>query len=152
MLPLWIKELRKAIYTRSRLRNKFCKSPPKENKALYKKQQNKCIYLRRKSIEKYFNDITKYGIATNKNFLNLIKPFLTNEGHLNHQDVMIFDGKKIITNETELVEVFNNHYINKVEKSSSIKSRHVAHDNNIENKRIAILLLFIKKHQTKILF
>ena len=24
---------------------------------------------------------------------------------------MIFDGKKIMTNETELTEVFNNHYI-----------------------------------------
>ena len=46
---------------------------------------------------------------TNKNFWNLIKPFLTNKDHLNHQDIMIFDSKKIITNETELVEVCNNH-------------------------------------------
>ena len=67
--------------------------------------------------------------------------FLTNKGHLNHQDIMIFDGKKIITNETELVEVFNNHYINIVEKSSGKKSRHVAHDNDIENKRIAIQVM-----------
>ena len=142
--PFINKELRKAIYTRSRLRNKFCKSPLKENEALYKKQRNKCVSLRRKSIKKYFNDITNYGIATNKNFWNLIKPFLTNKGHLNHQGIMIFDGKKIITNETELVEVFNNHYINIVEKSSGIKSRHVARDNNIENKRIAIQV--IKKY------
>ena len=34
---------------------------------------------------------------------------------------MIFDGKKIITNATELVEVFNNHCINIVEKSFGIK-------------------------------
>ena len=54
---------------------------------------------------------------TNKNVLKLIKPFLTNKGHFNHQD-MIFDGEKIITNETELVEVFNNHDIDIVEKSS----------------------------------
>ena len=96
------KELRKAIYTRSRLRNKLCKSPSKENEALYKKQRNKCVSLRRKSIKKYVNDITKYGIATNKNFWNLIKHFFTNKGYLNHQDIMIFDSKKII-NETELV-------------------------------------------------
>ena len=31
---------------------------------------------------------------------------------------MIFDGKKIITNETELVELFKDHYINIVGKSS----------------------------------
>ena len=94
--------------------------------------------MRRKSIEKYFNDITKYGIATNKNFLNLIKPFLTNIGHLNHQDIMIYGRKKTITNETELVEVFNNHCVNVVEKLSGKKSRHVACDDNIDNKRIAI--------------
>ena len=40
-----------------------------------------------------------------------MKPFLTNKGHFNHQDIMIFDSKKIITNETELVEVFNNHHM-----------------------------------------
>ena len=27
-------------------------------------------------------------------FWNLIKPFLTNRGHVNHQDIMTFDGKK----------------------------------------------------------
>ena len=48
---------------------------------------------------------------------------------------MIFDGKKIITNETELVEVFNNHYI------TGKKSRHVARDNIIESKRIAIQVI-----------
>ena len=65
------KELKKAIYARSRLCNKFCKRPSKENEAFYKKQRNKCVSLRRKSIKKYFNDITKYGIATNKIFWNL---------------------------------------------------------------------------------
>ena len=58
-----------------------------------------------------------------------------------YKGIMIFDGKKIITNETELVEVFNNHWINIVEKSSGKKSRHVARDNNIENKRIAIQVI-----------
>ena len=71
------------------------------------------------------------------NFWNLIKPFLINAGHLNHQDIMIFDGKEIITNEIELDEAFNNHYINIVEKSSSKNSRHVTRDNNIGNKRFA---------------
>ena len=135
------KELRKAIYTRFRLRNKFCKSPSKENEALYKKERHKCTSLRRKSIKKYFSDIINYGIATNKKFWNLLKPFLTNKGHLNHQNIMIFNGKKIITNETELVEAFNDHYVNTVEKSSGKKSRHVAPDNNIENKRIAIQII-----------
>ena len=54
------------------------------------------------------------------------------------------DVKKSLTNETKLVEVSNNHDINIVEKSSGKKSRHVARDNDIENKRIVIQV--IKKY------
>ena len=62
--PFMNKKLGKTIYSRSRLHNKFYESPSKENKVLYKKQRNKCVILRRKSIKKYFDNITKYGIAT----------------------------------------------------------------------------------------
>ena len=48
--PFMNKELRKAIYTRSRLRNRYFKNPTKENETPYKKQRNKCVWLRRKSI------------------------------------------------------------------------------------------------------
>ena len=41
--PFMKKELRKAIYTRSRLRNNFCKRPTKENEKKYKIQRNKCV-------------------------------------------------------------------------------------------------------------
>ena len=60
--------------------------------------RSKCISFRRKSIKKYFNGITEYGITTNKNVWNLIKLFLINKGHLNHHDLLIFDDNKIITN------------------------------------------------------
>ena len=41
--PLMTKEFRKAIYNRSRLRNKkFYKIPSEENEKSYKKQRNKC--------------------------------------------------------------------------------------------------------------
>ena len=43
------KELRKAIYTRSRLRNKMCHNP--ENINAYKKQRNKCVSLQRQCIK-----------------------------------------------------------------------------------------------------
>ena len=66
---------------------------------------------------------------------------LTNKGHLNHLDITVFDGKKIITNETELVEIFNSRNINIVQKSSGKKSRHNTCKNNIENKRIAIQVI-----------
>ena len=43
------KELRKAIYTRSRLKNKFIKNPSEINKKLHKRQRNKCVSISKKS-------------------------------------------------------------------------------------------------------
>ena len=40
------KEFRKAIYNRSRLRNKFCKIPTEENEKLHRKQRSKCAAIR----------------------------------------------------------------------------------------------------------
>ena len=59
---------RKEIYTRSRFRNKFCKTPTKENEKLYKKQRNKCVALRRKCMKEYFHNIADNNIVTNNNF------------------------------------------------------------------------------------
>ena len=52
--PFMNKELRKAIYTRSRLRNRYFKNPTKENETSYKKQQNKFVSLIKKSITTTF--------------------------------------------------------------------------------------------------
>ena len=40
------KELRKQIYTRIKLKNKYNRNPIEENKAIYKKQGNKCASLK----------------------------------------------------------------------------------------------------------
>ena len=61
------KELRKALYSRSRLRNKFL-NPDKINRKLFKQQRNKCVSIRRKSTKHYFSNITSKRVITNKNF------------------------------------------------------------------------------------
>ena len=49
--PFISKEMGKAIYTRSRLRNKFCKNPSEKKERKYKRQRNLCVSLRRKAIK-----------------------------------------------------------------------------------------------------
>ena len=44
-------------------------------------------------------------------FLEYYKTFSYNESHFHQRGIMIFDGRKITTNETELVEVFRKHSI-----------------------------------------
>ena len=74
--PLITKDLRKAIYTRSKLRNKFIKNPTEVNEKLYKRQRNKRVLIRKKSIKQYFSNITSEGIVTKREFWKTINLFL----------------------------------------------------------------------------
>ena len=136
--PFMTKEFRKAIYNRSRLRNKFCKIPSEENEKLYKKQRNKCVAIRKKSIRNYFNKIANRNIVTNRNFWKIIKPFLSNKGHLENVDIMLNHNNKIVCNDHELVKVFNEHYINIIEKSGGEKPSNKIKEYSFENDKKAI--------------
>ena len=128
--PFINREFRKEIYKRSRLRNKFWKDPSKENELLFKTQRNKCLSMRRKCIKSYFQDVTKKGLVTNKSFWNFVKPFLTNKSCHTQNDIMLIDNGKVIVEESDLVETFNDHYINIVEKSSEQKPSNFFSDTN----------------------
>ena len=65
--------------------------------------------------------ISEKGIETNKSFWNFIKPFMTNKGMIANKDITVIDGKNVITDEYELSQIFNKHYINIVEKSCGNK-------------------------------
>ena len=122
--PFLTKELRKEIYTRSKSNNKYNRNPTEENKVIYKKQKNKCVSLRQKVIKVYFNNVMKRGAQTNKYFWKLIKPFLTNKGFFEAEEIMLTEKDKIVTEVEELVGIFNDHYINIIECSSENKTNH----------------------------
>ena len=106
--PLLSKQMRKAIYTRSRFRNKFCKNPSEENERKYKRQRNLFVSLRRKAIKQYFSNITCKGIVTNKELWETIKTFLTNKGCLENRDIMLIIDDEMVTFDTKLAKTFKN--------------------------------------------
>ena len=112
------KVLRKAIMDRSRYKNKYLKFPSRENFLNMKKMKNKCNSLCRKTKKNYFKKCTGNGVSTNKKFWNLIKPFLTNKGTFANDLITIKKGDSFIKDENEVVNMFNEHYINIVEKTS----------------------------------
>ena len=85
--PFINKEFRKAIYTRTRLKNKFLKNPLEQNELLFKKQRNTYVSIRRKSIKNHLNNITEKEMTANKDFWNFVKPFLTKKGFINSTDI-----------------------------------------------------------------
>ena len=78
--PFMNRDLRKGIYTRSRLQKKLKKYPSLENEAKLKKQRNKYVSLRKKAIRNHFKNATSNGLVSNQDFWNLVKPFLSNKG------------------------------------------------------------------------
>ena len=101
--PFMSKELRKAIFTGNRPRNRYFENPTKENEKTYKKQRNKC---HRKSITQHFSKTTSKEIMTNKQFC------------LENNDIILLDGEEKIKNDRILANRFNEHYINIFERSS----------------------------------
>ena len=79
----------------------------------------------------YLNKLAADGIVTNKSFWKFIKPFLKIKSCHAQNDVMLIQSDEIITEENDLVEIFNKHYINIVERSSRIKPVNVAMMHNI---------------------
>ena len=115
------KELRKAIYHRSKLKNYYNKNRTEESKLNYKKQRNKCVKLRKKAIKLYFKKITNPGFVENKTFWKTVKPFISNKSGLCNNTIMLEKNNRIITDEKELVNMPNDHNINIVENNSDIK-------------------------------
>ena len=132
--PFVSKEMRKAIYTRSRLRNTFCKNPSEENEIKYKRQRNLCVSLRCKAI-KYFSNITSKAIVTNKEIWKTIRPFLTNKGCLENSDIMLINDDEMVTDDKTLAKTFNEHYINIVQRSSGLKREKMEFDNSLNTSR-----------------
>ena len=101
-----------------------------ENELLFKTQRNECVSLWRKCDISYFQDVTKKGLVINKSFWGFVKPFLTSKSCHTQNDIMLIDNGKVIVEENDLVEKFNDHYINIVEKSSGQKLCNFVSDTN----------------------
>ena len=135
------KELSKVIMNKSRLRNKYLKWPSQENFPAYKKVKNKFNTLTRKTKKRYFEYVAKNkNFATSKAFWNTVRPFITNKSTISDKNIKIkaeenqniktknknksklvsIKTNDLIKDESVLVEMFNNHYINIVEKTSDI--------------------------------
>ena len=80
----------------------------------------------------------------NKEFWNLVKPFLTNKGGLSESDYLLVKDDRIITNGNELVEAFNYHYINIVEKSSGKKPQNLGDKHKLKRDKEIIQLILEK--------
>lgn len=86
------------------------------------------FFFLRKLIRQYFSNITSKGIKTTKNFWKVKKSFLKNKGSRGNSDINLAGDEKIITDEKQFAQLFNDHYTNIVERSGGIKPEKVKFD------------------------
>ena len=142
--PFMNPELRKAMYTRARLKRRLNKRPSKQNEVAFKKQRNRCVTLRKKAIKNHFKRVTSNGLMSNKAFWDLVKPFLSNKGVLAGTDISLVKDDKIVTDDHDLCEIFNDYYINIVENTSGKKPSSIANANSIDDDREIVRLILDK--------
>lgn len=109
--PFMNGELRRAIYVKCMLRNRYYKHRSGENWNRYRKQRNLVTKLRRKSIRTYFQ--LKCEGTNNKNtFWQTIKPFISNKHKGSGDNIILREGSDIITNQSDVCNVFNDYFAN----------------------------------------
>ena len=102
----------------------------RENFVNMKKMKNKFNSICRKSKIKYLKKSTEKGISSSKQFWNFVKLFLTNKGCMSNDFISIRNGDAFIDKKSELMEMFNTHYINIVEKTSGVPPENYVVDTN----------------------
>ena len=123
---------------KSRLQNRQLKYPSGKNFVTYKNIKKKCNNLLKQCKKKYMKDISNKGAGTSKSFWNTVKPFISHKGIQTNENIAIqiekneqievkglyekVDArtKDLINDDKILLEMFNKHYIDIVEKTSGI--------------------------------
>ena len=115
--PFMIKQLSKAIMNRCELRNRYIKWTSRENFLDYEKAKTTCNNLSKFTENSYFDKVTSKDFMSNKAFWNTVEPFFTNKGFLTNENITIKHKNKIVTNNSKLANLFNNHYTNVIENT-----------------------------------
>ena len=92
--------------TRSRLLNTFRQDRTKSSHVAYKKKQNICVKLLRKTKNNFFNNLDVRRVIDNNQFQKRVEPCL-NDKTLKEEIIMLTENKKVLSAKRELVKIFN---------------------------------------------
>ena len=109
--PFMNSDLRKAIYTKRMLRNKYIKCRSPRNWDNYRKQRNLVTKLKRQSLRCYFFERC-HGGPKSKDFWPTIKPFLSKNGSKDDPTILLNEDGKIISDQKDVCNVFNEFFVN----------------------------------------
>ena len=124
------KELSKAIMNRSRLKNRYNKTPTGENESKYKKQRNLFVKLLKRAKRKYCDNIDIKNLVDNRKFRKNIKP-LFSEKQKKLSKITLIDNDVIVSDDKQLAEIFNNFFVESVPNIEL--SKHIVLNESLED-------------------
>ena len=95
-------------------------------------------------MENHFEEATKSDPMSSTDFWDLVQPFISNKGGPVSSDIPIARNDTIVTDDQELKEIFNDHYVNIIEKSSGKKPSSLASDAGISDDHQIVSLILDK--------
>ena len=129
--PFKNKTFKKAIMTRSTIKNQFNKDSSAKKWNSYKKQRNFCLKLLRQTKEKYFNNINAKKVSDNKTFWKLVKPFFSDKG-INSNNILLVEGNEIINGNGKIATIMNRCFTN-ITKHMNLKANKISHRKELVN-------------------
>ena len=118
--PFMTRELSKAIKDRSRITNKYNKFKSRENFLEKQRIMRKCRFLQYKTKQAYFEKTLTSDNMTNKSYWKLMKPFLSEKGNHYGTKITLKEDGVMVSDEEHLAHIFNDQYINIVEKTTGV--------------------------------
>ena len=116
--PFMTRELSKAIKDRSRIINKYNKFKSRGNYLEKQSIMRKCRFLQYKAKKAYFEKTLTNDNMTNKNYWKLMKPFLSEKGGCYGTKITLNEDGVMVSEEKQLAHIFNDQYVNIVEKTT----------------------------------
>ena len=110
-LPFMNKTLRKAIYKKSMLQHRCKKIKSDTIKEAYRIQRNHVCDLKRKSLQKYFQERCNNNNTNSKEFWKTISPFMKNKSTYK-ENITLLENNNFIRDPTQICELFNNYFSN----------------------------------------
>ena len=106
--PFMNKEIRKAIFTRSRLKNKANKTFNDADHKEFKKQRNFIVNLNRRIQKNYFRNLDPTNIKTSKSFYKTFKPCFSSK-YSPMEKLILVENENIVSDDQSCTEIINNY-------------------------------------------
>ena len=131
--PFLNKNIYKAIMVRSRLRNKYLKLKTYESREEYKKQRNLCVGLIRDAKKQFYENLNPKSIRDTKRFWSVVKPCFSDKTH-DRNSITLLEKNEIINEPAKCAQIFNDYFIDAVEKLEIDRTLHINVNQGIKNK------------------